>query len=376
MQHENAKVWLFAGEPSGDLYGAELARALKERAPTVEISGMGGAEMTKANVRILQDSSDLAVVGLVEVLRHYPMFRRIFHRLIALAETEKPDLIVFIDYPGFNLRFAKQMHKRGIDTAWFISPQVWAWGKKRIPLMARIIKHMMVIFPFEKPLWDKAGLPCTFIGHPLLPILRRETESITRDPNLVVILPGSRRSEVTRLVLPFLKTAQALLQKHPELEFVLPVPHDRIKPLVDELVQSADLPNDFPLTVHVGDTPRWLRTAGTGLAASGTVTVQAAILGLPLVVGYRVNPISYAIWSRLVNVDFITMVNLIAKREVYEEYLQGQVTPTILVPAIERILPDGPRRQDVLAGIEEVVIALGSKEDASAKAADTILSLI
>ena len=365
MQQTTRKVWIFAGEPSGDLYGAELARNLIALDPDLAVAGMGGKEMSDAGIEIIQDSTDLAVVGLVEVLRHYPTFRRIFWRLVEQAERERPDLIVFIDYPGFNLRFAKQMHKRGIAVAWYVSPQVWAWGKKRIPLMASILKHMMVIFPFEKELWERAGLPCTFIGHPLLPILRRETAAVDRDPNLVAILPGSRGSEVSRLVRPFLDTARQLHGQRPELRFVLPVPHDRLLPRVEALVAEAGLPEGFPLELHVGETPTWLRRATVGLAASGTVTVQAAILGLPLVVGYKVNPISYAIWRRLVKVDFITMVNLIAGHCVYEEYLQGDVSPRVLVPALERILPNGERRAEVETGIREVTDALETGEDAS-----------
>jgi lipid-A-disaccharide synthase len=369
-------VWLFAGEPSGDLYGAELARQLRELDPDLHIAGMGGREMQAAGIEIIQDSTDLAVVGLVEVLRHYPMFRRIFNQLIAKAEREQPDLVVFIDYPGFNLRFAKQMHKRGIACAWYVSPQVWAWGKKRIPLMADILKEMMVIFPFETAIWDEAGLPCTFVGHPLLPILRRQTAAETRDPNLVAILPGSRNSEITRLVAPFLRTAQKLREQRPELHFVLPVPHDRLLPKVQALVDEVGLPQNFPLVLHVGETPTWLCRASAGLAASGTVTVQAAILGLPLVVGYKVNPLSYAIWSRLVKVDHITMVNLIARKRVYEEYLQGDVCPEVLVPALQRILPGGERRDEVEADIRKVGQDLETGEDASANAAKTVIRLL
>jgi lipid-A-disaccharide synthase len=369
-------VWLFAGEPSGDLYGAELARKLRELDPELQIAGMGGLEMRSAGVDIIQDSTDLAVVGLVEVLKHYPMFRRIFNELIARAERERPDLVVFIDYPGFNLRFAKQMHKRGIACAWYVSPQVWAWGKKRIPLMAEILKEMMVIFPFETEIWENAGLPCSFVGHPLLPILRRQTAEEERDPNLVVILPGSRGSEVSRLVVPFLRTAEQLREARPELRFVLPVPHDRILPKVQALVNDVGLPNDFPLELRVGETPTWLCRASAGLAASGTVTVQAAILGLPLVVGYKVNPLSYAIWSRLVKVDHITMVNLIARKRVYEEYLQGDVCPQVLVPALERILPGGERREQVETDIRKVGEDLETGEDASANAAKAVIRMM
>lgn len=373
------KVWILAGEASGDTYGAALAQALLAQQPDLTIQAMGGPALRAAGVDIIVDSTELGVVGLVEVLKHYPMFRRIFWSLVARAEAERPDVVVLIDYPGFNLRFAKQLHKRGIKVVYYVSPQVWAWGKRRIPLMARILHKMLVIFPFETAIWEQAGLPVRFVGHPLIPILReRVADGASRDDHTVLLLPGSRFSELDRLLPPIYATACRLHADHPELRFVLATPREKIRDRVQQALAALRGQHADPVDVQVvcGETETWMRRATAGIAASGTVTVQAAILGLPLVVCYRMNPITAAIARMLVDVPYITMVNLVAKREVYEEYLQADVSPAVLAPALERILPHGPRRADVLRGIDDAVLALGGDTDASTQAATEVLAAI
>jgi len=333
--------------------------------------GMGGKAMAEAGVEILVDSTELGVVGFVEVLKHLRTFKRIFNDLVARAEKDRPDVVVLIDYPGFNLRFAEQMYKRGIKVVYYISPQVWAWGKRRKPKIARFVNRMLVIFPFEEHIYDDYDLPTTFIGHPLIDILRDDSED-SRDDNLVVLLPGSRFSEIDRLFAPMYETALALHKKRPDLRFVVPAPREPIAERIRELIAAR--PGEVPVDVVVGETDKWLRRGTAGIAASGTVTVQCAIQGLPLVVVYRTNPFTYMLGSLLVKIPYFTMVNLVAEELVFEEFLQADVNPDVLAPALARILPDGGRRKDVMIGIERCIDRLGGRKNASRVAAEAVLA--
>jgi lipid-A-disaccharide synthase len=364
----SSTIWIFAGEASGDLYGARLACELRKLEPELAIRGMGGSEMAAAEVDILVDSTELGVVGLIEVLKHYPMFRRLFWGLVRQAETERPDLVVLIDYPGFNLRFAKQMKKLGIPVLYYISPQVWAWGKKRVPEIAELVHRMLVIFPFETEVYKAVDLDARFVGHPLVDIMReKRDETLVRDPNLVLLLPGSRRSEVDRLLLPIVATARRLHTQRPELRFVISAP----RPAIRERIEGMLGEHGLPIEIDAGSTERWMQLASAGIAASGTVTVQAAILGLPLVVVYRMNPLTHWMAMRLINVPYITMVNLVADQLVFQEFVQ-HLDPQALADALQAILPDGARHAEVQAGIERCVSRLKTDSDASVTAAAAV----
>ncbi|MFT5130884.1 MAG: lipid-A-disaccharide synthase [Rhodothermales bacterium] len=361
-------IWIFAGEASGDLYGARLACELRKLEPELAIRGMGSSEMAAAEVDILVDSTELGVVGFIEVLKHYPMFRRLFWGLVRQAEKERPDLVVLIDYPGFNLRFAKEMKKRGIPVLYYISPQVWAWGKKRVPEIAELVERMLVIFPFETDVYKAVDLDARFVGHPLVDIMREKVdETLTRDPNLVLLLPGSRRSEVDRLLLPIVDTARRLHAQRPELRFVISAPRPAIRQRIEGMLGTHGL----PIEIDAGSTERWMQKASAGIAASGTVTVQAAILGLPLVVVYRMNPLTHWMAMRLINVPYITMVNLVADQLVFQEFVQ-HLDAQELADALLAILPEGARHAEVLAGIERCVSRLQTDCDASVTAAAAV----
>lgn len=367
-------IWIMAGEASGDLYGGRLAEELRMRQPGVTLKGMGASHMHEAGVDCLVDSTELGVVGVIEVLKHYPMFRRVFRQLVTKAEQERPDAVVLIDYPGFNVRFAKQLHARGIPVIYYISPQVWAWGKRRIPLLARIVQRMLVIFPFEVDVYKDTGLDTRFVGHPLVNIMEEQREwGLEREADLVLLLPGSRRSEIERLLEPILESAAHAKAMNPALRFVICCPREHIAALIKDRVRAHPR---VRAEVVVGETVHWMQRASAGIAASGTVTVQAAILGLPLVVVYRVNAITYLIARALVKIEYITMVNLIAEQEVFEEYIQGDVCPRDIANSLCTILPGGTRRAAALDGIATAVGRLRSSEDASAAAARSILNAI
>jgi len=379
-------IWIVAGEASGDMYGARLARGLQKmaasRGAALRLAGMGGPEMQKTGMDILVDSTELGVVGLVEVFKHIFMFIRLFFGLVNKAAEERPDAVILIDYPGFNQRFAYMMYKKGIPVIWYVSPQVWAWGKGRIPKLAKYCAKMLVIFPFETETYAGTGLDTVFVGHPLVDIIHERFDAtLQRDPNTFLLLPGSRIHELEMLLNSMLDTVCELHRRHPELKFVLSAPRERIYRKAETMVTTyrrhhAELPE---ITMTCGDTPQWQQRAGTGLATSGTVTVECAIAGLPLVVIYRLKWITLLVAGALVKLfrGYFTMVNIIAYKTVYEEFLQWRVCPKILVPAIEKILPGGSRREEVVKEIAEVKNALCCGSDgASVNAARQCMDFI
>ncbi len=371
-------LWIFAGEPSGDVYGAGLARQLRRLRPDLPLQGMGGDEMRRAGVDILVDSSDLAVVGLVEVVKNFHRFFRIFHDLRRRALRQPPAAVVLIDYPGFNLRFARAMRRAGIPVVYYVCPQVWAWGRRRIPRMARDIDKMLALFPFEVEFLAGTGLDVEFVGHPLLEILEAARESETRrDPRTLLILPGSRLNEVRRLLPDMLAAARRLKEGWPELRIVVSLHSETLRPAVELEMQRAAAADSrrLPVELVCGQTRHWLQKAAAGIAASGTVTMEAAILGLPLTVVYRVNPLTYRIARRLVKIPYIAMPNLVAGECVYDELIQGAVTPTAVAESVERILPGGSRVAEVERGMRRVVELLGCGEQAGRKAAQAVLAV-
>ncbi|MFW6414501.1 MAG: lipid-A-disaccharide synthase, partial [Verrucomicrobiota bacterium] len=287
-------IWIIAGESSGDSYGAKLAEQLFTLNPGLTISGMGGQAMREAGVELLIDSTDLGVVGFVEVCKNLPVFVKTFRVLIRRAASERPDCVVLIDYPGFNIRFAEKLHKLGIPVVYYVSPQVWAWGKRRIPKMGRIIDKMLVIFPFESDVFADTSLDIDFVGHPLVEILAKKQKNLSEPPDrdLGLLLPGSRHNEVKRLLPPLLETARQLITHHPQSHFIIPTTSNKMYDYINDYIQQERNKHteDIPVKVVREPAREWLGRADFGLAASGTVTVEAAIMGLPLVVVYKLNP--------------------------------------------------------------------------------------
>lgn len=386
MNKTDYNIWIISGEASGDMYGARLARELKrqcaERGKTIRLAGMGGPQMQQTDMDIIVDSTELGVVGFVEVFKQIFTFIGIFLGLLKRAKQERPDAVVLIDYPGFNLRFAKRLYKNNIPVIWYVSPQVWSWGKHRIPQLAQYCSKMMVIFPFETETYNGTSLDVEFVGHPLVDIIaERADQRFKRDDNTILLLPGSRTHEVELLLKPMLDTVCDLFKQQPQLKFVIATPRELIyqqvnRLLADYRIKHPELP-DIDLTC--GDTSKWQQIATAGLAASGTVTVECAIAGLPLVVCYRLNPLTFMLARMLVKLfrGYFTMVNIIANKEVFKEFIQFQVTRAALTPAMVEILPHSSRRREVIADINRVVEMLKPGSDnASATAADTCIKFV
>ena len=377
------EIWIMSGEASGDLYGAKIAAELKQQDPAVKVRGMGGLSMRRAGVEIIVDSSELGVIGIVEVLENIFKFIKIFLFLKKEAKRVRPRGVVMVDYPGFNLRFAKAMWKLGIPVVWYISPQVWVWRKGNIKKLAKYCKKMLVIFPFEPEVYEGSGLDAEFVGHPLVEIVHERTDSsIVRDPETILLLPGSRRKEIKYLLDPFLETASILKMRHPELSFVISAPRESILAMIREgMVEfhkkhpGMILP-EFQLTA--GKTAFWQQRCTAGLAASGTVTVECAIADLPLVVAYKLNKITFLLARLIIGKlfrGFFTMVNIILYKNVFHEFLQHQVVPETLADEMEMILPGGSRRAEVDDDMKAMTDAIrGGSEGAMKKTAKAILN--
>lgn len=339
------RILLSAGEASGDRLGAGLARELRRLHPGIDLLGMGGDEMAEAGVRLVQHASEVAVVGLFEVLSHLAEVTRAMHRLEAALERERPDLVVPIDFPEFNLRLASRAAVERVPVVYYVSPQIWAWRRGRVHRIRELVRRVLVLYPFERSFYEAAGVPVTFVGHPAAEriggvVARRDVlEPIGLDPSrpTVALLPGSRRGEVSRLLPVLLEAAGTLRSSRPDLQLVIP----RAKTIPPGSLERhiADSGIDR-VRVLDGPYPEILEACDAGAVASGTATLDAALVGLPIVVVYRVQALTYLLARRLVRVDHIALPNLIGGRRIVPELVQGDCTGERIAAAVAAYLDD------------------------------------
>jgi lipid-A-disaccharide synthase len=371
-----AKVLISAGEASGDLYASSLVEALRRRHPDTDFFGCTGPRLRSAGVRQIVDSASLAVVGLVEVITHLPRIRREFHKLLAAAERERPDAAILADSAGFHLRVARRLHAMGIPVIYLVAPQVWAWRQWRLPLMRRVLTRLLCIFPFEKAFFEKHGIPAVYIGHPLSRLVRpsatrqelRIRWGVPEDKFLIAILPGSREGEIERHR-PYLEDTIRRIEKDlpGKCHFFLALP------------PAAKIKERFSgssIQVKEGQTWDILACADVALAASGTVTVEACLLGAPLVTFYRVNRLSWMLGKHLVRVPFFSMVNLIAGRKVVPELIQNEMTGERLAVEVMALLGNPARQAKMRGELAEVAASLASEDDPMEKAAAVVEELL
>jgi lipid-A-disaccharide synthase len=372
------RIMLSAGEASGDRLGAGLARALRRRRPEIELFGMGGDEMARAGVEIVQDSSEVAVMGFLEVLSHLPALRAAKRRLLACLDDRRPDLLVPIDFPDFNFILSSNAGRRGVPVVYFVSPQVWAWRRGRVKKIRRMVRRIMVLFPFEVPFYADAGVPVSFVGHPVV-----ERTSSTRSPEelrqaigfdpettVVALLPGSRRAEIDYLLPVLLEAAARLRSQRPELKFLIPLAPGVPREVLERYVDASGLSD---CRIHKGEFPDILRACTAGAVASGTASLEAATVGLPMVVVYRVRQLSYTIGRALVRVDHIALPNLVAGRRVVPELVQRACTPEAVADQLAEFLDCPETAAAVREGLVEVRRQLGSP-GVFERAADSVLS--
>ena len=372
------RILVVAGEVSGDMHAARVIEEIQHHAPDARFFGIGGDACAAQGMQVHHHTREMAVMGIVEVLKRDGFFRKVFHEMVALADAEHPDAVLLIDYPGFNLRFAKQMHARGIKVIYYICPQVWAWHRERIPQMAAIVDHLITIFPFEAAHFDGTGLAITYAGHPLIDSAHAAlAESPTDLPwgdkrPRIALLPGSRRQELERMLPVMCGAAVELEATTNDVTFLLACPSDHEAAIVRDYLASG-APRPRRLEIVAGQTRQVLRQADAGLITAGTATIEAALMDCPMLVVYRTSPMTYAIGKRLIKVPHIGMVNIVAGQLVCPEYVQSDATPANLAAGLIPLLSDTPERRRMLAGLEHARAQLG-EGGGYARTATTILA--
>jgi len=369
---------VIAGEDSGDLHGAELLRELKARRPDLRIIGVGGPRMSPFLDRKLADVKDLAVVGFIEVIKHLPRLNRLFKQILAAAQEEHIAGALLIDYPGFNLRLAKALRKQmpAVTLHQYVCPQVWAWKKGRIPELGTVLDTLYCLFDFEPELFRGYPVDARFVGHPLVEVVKPECDRVTffaetgLDPArpLVALLPGSRKGEIERLLPPMAELARRWRLARPEVQWVLPV-----APTLEPAFVRAHL-GDAPVALVQDRTYAARAYADAALVASGTATLETALLGTPFAIVYKLNALTYEMAKRIVKVPHFGLANVVARHEVAPELLQGEVNPERLGVELARLLePDTARR--VRAELSEMRGHLGEPGAAGRVAEDLLRKL-
>lgn len=355
-----------AGEASGDLHGANLVRALHQLDPEIRTKGMGSKQLRQAGCDILVDCTDIAVVGIWEVLKNYRAIKAALHRLSAELRKSPPDLLILVDYQEFNFRLAAKAKALGIKVLFYISPQVWAWRPGRIDNIARKIDHMAVLFPFEEKFYREASVPCTFVGHPLVDEVKADKSKaqclldygLKNNAPVVGIFPGSRKSEVTR-ILPIQLQAAVMLKKYkPELQFVLPMASTIDKSDIDSFL--TNYPELTIKTVH----DRFynvIQSCDAIMTASGTATLEIALMGIPNTIIYRVAPLSYWIIKRMMTINNIGLVNIVSEKAIVKEFLQAEAKPKLIADEVRRLLEDKKYREQMVTALQNVRKKLGKK---------------
>ncbi len=375
------RILVCAGETSGDMYGAAILRELRAIAPRpLECYGIGGDAMQAEGVELFAHASVTGVMGFWEVLKRYRYFSRLLKTITGLLDTRRPDVLLTIDYPGFNLRIAEQAHRRGIRTLHYVCPQVWVWHRERIPKIARIIDRLVTLFPFEPALFDGTGLNVTFEGHPLADqvaaTLAETPPALPWGPGRrIALFPGSRPAEVARLLPVEIEAARRLETAIGPCSFIIPAPTPTTRRAVEAIL--ARLPHKpATLAVSDGQSRHILRQAEAAVIKSGTSTLEASLLLCPCTVVYQVSPATYAIARRLVKgLKHVGLVNILAGREVCRELIQGAMTPEAIEAEMRRILDDAAYRAAMLDGMREVNARVGLP-GATARAAAVVLEEI
>jgi lipid-A-disaccharide synthase len=406
------RILISAGEASGEMYGAQLIEALRvraagqttaelrsartgeapvpARASQLDFFGVGGDRMRAAGCDTVVDAKDLSVVGITEILSHLPKIYSLYRHLLAEADKRKPDLAIVIDSPAFNWRVARQMKKRGIPTVYYVAPQFWAWRQGRVRLIRDYIDKALVIFPFEEQFYRDRGVDATFVGHPLAelphPAIERDEYAAQSQLEIakpwITLMPGSRVKEV-RMNLPTILEAAA--QLGPAYEFLLPVAPTLDRGFLPRLIArhgAARTTQSHPKITLVPESLPALWHSRAGIVASGTATVEAAMMCTPFVMVYRVSPLTYALGKPRVKVPHFAMVNLIAGEKIVSELVQHDFTVPKIITHLNEILPDGPPRDRMLEGLARVKARLRAPQPASGppqhpadRAAEAILSI-
>jgi len=374
------KIFMLAGEHSGDMHGSALIKELKQQHDQLEIFGVGGPKMKAAGMTAIYDITELAVVGFWEVLKNYKRIRTIFYSLLNKIQEEKPDLIVLIDYPGFNLRFAKKAKALGFKIVYYISPQIWAWKKNRIKIIKKCIDKMIVIFDFEKKLYENQQIPVDFVGHPLIDILKPSLTKadflnlikVKPEEKIIGLLPGSRHIEIKKILPVMLKTAKILKEKdNAPLRFILPY-RQATRHLMENIREDENISVDF-IEDNVYNIMAY---SDLVLVASGTATIETACSLTPMIVLYKTSFFTWALAKLLVDLPYIGMVNIVAGKKIVPEYVQYEAGPKNIADEAAAIIHSTKRTAEIKHNLETLVKNKLHTGGASKKAAGSILELL
>jgi lipid-A-disaccharide synthase len=351
-------------------------RALRERRSDIEFLGAGGHQMRAFAGPHIFDWEDEAVVGLWDVLKKYGYFRAQLHRMVEQIVAEKPDALITVDYPGFNLRLAKAVKARmpGLRAIHYVSPQVWAWHRGRIPKMAQYLDLMLCLFPFEIPLYEGAGLHAVCVGHPLLDTLAAKKTDIAREPDLVALLPGSRGKEVRKIFTVIVDAALRMRDQRPDLRFAAAATSESLATEMRAILASRGKDESF-CVVSLRSAHDLMQRAAVGMVCSGTATLESTYFGLPMVILYKVAWLTWAIGKRLVKIPWLGLPNVLAGREIAREFLQEKAEPAAIAEEVLRLLKDADYRGGQQTAQREVIASLGDR-GAAQRAADAILKAI
>jgi lipid-A-disaccharide synthase len=365
------RIYLIAGESSGDAHGAVLMREIARLIPGAQFFGAGGPQMQKVAGGQFMDWTQEAVVGLWDVIVKYPYFREKFYQMYREIRRLDPDAVIFVDYPGFNLRLAQYLRRKQFTRKliYYISPQVWAWNRGRIPRMATFLNLMLCIFPFEKSLYEASGLRTEFVGHPMIEELDRHRINEPRTPKLVVLLPGSRSREIKRIFPVMLEAAKLLRRKDEAIRFEASAASEPAREFMKKLVTEAGM-SDIPIGLK--NSCELMQRGCVGMVASGTATLESSFYLLPFVLIYKVSWLTYLPGRLLIRVDHLGMPNILAGREIVPEFIQHEALPDRIADSVWKLYSDPSRRATMVSEMDRVVKLLGGR-GAGGRAAEAVL---
>lgn len=372
---------MVAGEASGDLLGAHLIAALTGRRPALRFSGIGGPKMQALGFDSLHPMQKLSVRGYAEVLRHYREITGIRRQLAARLLDNPPSIFIGVDAPDFNLDLERGLKSAGIPTVHYVSPSIWAWRAGRMGKISAAVSHMLALFPFEAPLYEKAGVPVTYVGHPLadlipLEVNKDEARAQLRLPMrhpIIALLPGSRKSELHYMAETFVKTARRLYEEFKEIHFVCPMASRETRDLF-ETAMRHHAGSELPLTLMFGHSHEALAAADIALVASGTASLEAALFKTPMVIAYRMSPVTWTLMRRMIRLPYVGLPNILANDTVVAEFLQQRATPGALANALTELLHDADQRRKQVARFREIHLEL--RQNTAQKAADAVLGVL
>lgn len=363
MNTSKPLLMISAGEASSDMHAAHALTALKNQGLEFDSFGMGADKLEAVGMELTLDCRELAVIGIVDVLINYPKFLK---RLKLLRETmrqRKPDLLIIVDYPDFNLKLAETAKELGIPVLFYISPQIWAWRKKRIKRIGSLVDHMAVLFPFEVDVYEQANIPVRYVGHPLVDDAQSPFDKTQAREHLglsskvlVSLQPGSRNGELSRNLPLMLQSAKLLHQKHSSIEFAIPVAPTLDRNQIEHLVNESHM----DVAIIEGQSYNVMRAADAVLTASGTATLETAMLGTPMAVMYVINAINYALMNRLIQIDNIGLVNIVAGRRICKEFVQSEAIPQAMADELEQLLFNADYRREMQSDLRDVREKMGT----------------